>query len=68
MPIVTVQMWQGRTREVKCELISGISEVVCRVLKVPRSAVCVILQEIPRENWGENGRPADAQSESPPAT
>jgi 4-oxalocrotonate tautomerase len=55
MPIVTVQMYDGRTMDQKRELVRGITDIVARVTSNPPDAVHVIIQEVKRENWANGG-------------
>jgi 4-oxalocrotonate tautomerase len=55
MPIVTVQMYDGRSIEQKRELAKDITEVVARVTGNPPDAVHVIIHEVTRENWANGG-------------
>lgn len=55
MPIVTVQMYDGRSMDQKRELVKGITEVVARVTGNVPDAVHVIIQEVHRENWANGG-------------
>jgi 4-oxalocrotonate tautomerase len=55
MPIVTVQMYDGRTLDQKRELVKGITEVVARVTGNVPDAVHVIIEEVKREHWANGG-------------
>ena len=55
MPIVTVQMYDGRSMDQKRELVKGITEVVARVTGNAPDAVHVIIEEVRRENWANGG-------------
>jgi 4-oxalocrotonate tautomerase len=55
MPIVTVQMYEGRSMDQKRELVKGVTEVVARVTGNRPDAVHVIIQEVKRENWANGG-------------
>src|SRR5579864_4139983 len=52
MPIVHVELFEGRTVEQKRELIRGITEVVARTCGVSPDGVHVLINEMSRENWG----------------
>ena len=58
MPIVTVQMWSGRTEEQKAELAKAITDAVVKVAKTTPEATIVIFQDVERENWVQGGVPA----------
>jgi 4-oxalocrotonate tautomerase len=55
MPVVTVQLWEGRTLEQKRALVKAITEAMIEHAAASPDALHVILQEIPRENWGRAG-------------
>lgn len=57
MPVVHVYVWKGLSDEAKRRIISGITKVFAD-LGVPESAVEVLIQEIPKENWGVGGAQA----------
>jgi 4-oxalocrotonate tautomerase len=50
-------MWAGRDEEAKERIIRGITEVFVKE-GVPPEAVTVVIQDVPRENWGMGGSPA----------
>ena len=55
MPVVTVQLWEGRTLEQKRALVEAITAAMVEHAGARPDALHVILQEIPRENWGRAG-------------
>lgn len=52
MPIVHVELFEGRSLEQKRELVRGITEVVARTCGVSPDGVHVLIEEKKRENWG----------------
>lgn len=62
MPHVTVQMLAGRTSQQKKDLIEEVTKAVCDSCRVPTEAVSVVIQELPRENWGRAGLPMSERS------
>jgi 4-oxalocrotonate tautomerase len=52
MPIVHVEMFEGRSVEQKRELVRGITETVARVCGVSADGIHVLINEMSRENWG----------------
>jgi len=56
MPVVTVEMWEGRTDEQKKKLAELVTDAVCETIGCPREAVEVIMREIPRKNWAIGGK------------
>lgn len=55
MPLVTVDIWEGRSIDVKKKLVKEITRVVSEVIGCPESAVEVIIRDIPMHNWGIGG-------------
>ncbi len=55
MPVVTVQMWPGRTTEQKRALVKAITDAMVEHAKAKPEGLHVVLQEIPLENWGRAG-------------
>jgi 4-oxalocrotonate tautomerase len=55
MPVVTVEMWQGRTVEQKKQLVEGITEAFVKI-GTPKEKVTIILKDHPKHNWGEGGK------------
>jgi len=58
MPIVNIGLWAGRDKETKKKLIQEVTKAVCEVVKCPPEAVIVVIQDIPKENWGQKGEQA----------
>lgn len=57
MPIVNIELFDGRTDEMKKELMRKVSSVTAETLKIPLEHVQVILHEIARKNWSRGGVP-----------
>lgn len=55
MPVVTVQLWEGRTLEQKRALVRAITEAMVEHAGAKPDGLHVIIQEIPRENWARAG-------------
>jgi 4-oxalocrotonate tautomerase len=60
MPVVHVYMWSGVSKEAKVRIVKGITKVF-EELGIPSQAVEVIIQEVPKENWGIGGELADVK-------
>jgi len=60
MPVVIVEMWAGRTQEQKKTIIKGITDVFVTV-GTPADAVHVIINDIPKTNWGTGGKVASEE-------
>ena len=55
MPIVKIEMWSGRDAALKAKLIKNVTDTVCETIKCPPEAVIVVIEDIPKENWGQAG-------------
>ncbi|MBM4445327.1 MAG: 4-oxalocrotonate tautomerase [Chloroflexi bacterium] len=55
MPIVTVQMWPGRTQAQKAELARRITEAVVTVVNTTPDATIVVFEDVAKENWAVGG-------------
>lgn len=55
MPVVTIQMWTGRTVEQKRQLVAAITDAMVEHADADPSGLHVIIQEHDRENWGRAG-------------
>lgn len=56
MPLITVQMYEGRSVEQKRELVAALTEAVVRIAKTTPEATQVIIQDVPRQNWAQAGK------------
>jgi 4-oxalocrotonate tautomerase len=57
VPVVIVEMWEGRTPEQKEKLIQGITRAF-EELGVKSERLNIIIHDIPRSNWGIGGKQA----------
>jgi 4-oxalocrotonate tautomerase len=55
MPVVRVEMWEGRSLDQKRKLVRAITEAMIEHAEARPDALHVILYEIPCENWGRGG-------------
>lgn len=58
MPIVNIDMWAGRPAETKKKLIENVTKTVCETIGCPAQAVTVVIRDVPKENWGQDGKQA----------
>lgn len=56
MPVVTVQMWKGRSVAQKRRLVKAITEAMVRHADCKPDHLHVIIQDVPRDSWGRAGR------------
>ena len=54
MPIVIVEMWEGRTHEQKKQLVKGITSAFMKI-GTPQEAVHIVLKDNAKHNWATGG-------------
>jgi 4-oxalocrotonate tautomerase len=57
MPIVNLQILQGRSEEKIAEVIQNITNTVSETLDAPKETIRVIVTEVPKTHWGRAGKP-----------
>jgi len=55
MPVVIVEMWEGRTVEQKKQLAEGITASFAKI-GTPPEAVHIIMKDSPKHNWATAGK------------
>lgn len=55
MPIINVQMLEGRPESIIKDLMKNVTVTVSETLDVPEERVRVLVQEIPKSHWGIGG-------------
>jgi 4-oxalocrotonate tautomerase len=55
MPVVIVEMWEGRTIEQKKTLVAGITEAF-KQIGTPPDKVHIILKDNAKHNWASGGK------------
>lgn len=55
MPVVTVQMWEGRTVDQKRKMATAITNALVEHGNMRPDGLHVIFQEIPVESWARAG-------------
>ena len=61
MPVVIVEMWEGRNAEQKEKLIKAITKAFEEIGVKPES-LSIILHDVPKTNWGTRGQQASKLS------
>lgn len=56
MPIVRIELWEGRTLEQKDALIHEVTKAVEKSIGVKPEEVIVILNEVKKDHWGVGGK------------
>ena len=58
MPIMVVHMMEGRSEEQKAALIKALTDAAVESIGAPIESVRVMIQELPKENFGIAGESA----------
>lgn len=63
MPIVQIQILQGREQKQIQHLIMNVTDAVAKSLEVDTERVRVLVTEIPDTHWGVGGKPKSGVEE-----
>jgi len=55
MPIVRVELWEGRSKDDKKKIAKGITKVLNEIVNCPPQAVEVLFTDVPKDNWAIGG-------------
>lgn len=55
MPVITIQVLEGPTREQKAEIVRDFTNTMVRVLGKNPESTHIVFQEISTESWGQGG-------------
>ncbi|OGO62957.1 MAG: 4-oxalocrotonate tautomerase [Chloroflexi bacterium RBG_19FT_COMBO_47_9] len=55
MPVVIVEMWEGRTVEQKRNLVKAITNAMVEHAGAKPDALHVIIHDVPKESWAKAG-------------
>ena len=61
MPIVQLQILEGRSEEKIAEVIENVTNTISETLDAPIESIRVIVTEIPKTHWGRAGVPISKQ-------
>lgn len=61
MPIIQVNMMEGRTDEQKEAVIREVTEAMIRAVGAPKESVRVLINEMPKQHFGIAGESAKAK-------
>jgi 4-oxalocrotonate tautomerase len=59
MPVIIINMLEGRSAEKKRKLLRKVTEAVVEALEVEPESVRIIINEIPKENFAVAGLPIE---------
>lgn len=55
MPVIRVEMFEGRSLEQKRELVEVMSKEMARITGCSVESIYVVIDEVKKENWGAGG-------------
>lgn len=55
MPVIRVEMFEGRNRETKQQLVEAFTREMVRITGCGEASVNVIITDVAKENWGLGG-------------
>ena len=55
MPIVQIEMFEGRTLEQKRALVEKVTEAICETVNTSKDNVSIIIREMSKENYSKGG-------------
>jgi 4-oxalocrotonate tautomerase len=55
MPIVRVEMWEGRSVEQKRRLVREVTSLVADIIDCDPTTVRILIDDYPRDNWAVGG-------------
>ena len=56
MPIIRLEMWEGRTEEQKRELVEVLTRETARIAQCDEASIYVVIEDVKKGNWGAGGR------------
>lgn len=56
MPVVHIEMFEGRTIEQKKNLVKKVTTALVETINCPEEAVIIIIKELPKTNWATGGK------------
>ena len=62
MPVVTIDMFEGRTIDQKKRLVEGVTSAITTALDVSPDAVQIIIRDVPKHNLATGGKLASEVS------
>jgi 4-oxalocrotonate tautomerase len=55
VPVIIVELWEGRSPEQKRELVKAFTKAMVEIAGSKPDHLHVIFHDVPKESWGRNG-------------
>ncbi|CCQ94336.1 putative enzyme [[Clostridium] ultunense Esp] len=65
MPFITIKMLEGRSPELKKELVEKVTAVVAETLAVPKDRIHLFLEDMKPDTYGHGGVLASERNKTP---
>lgn len=59
MPVITVEMFEGRTRQQREAFVKAVTKATVEILKAPEEQTWIIFREQPKSHWAIGGKLCD---------
>ena len=59
MPVITVEMFEGRTRQQRADFAREVTKLAVEVLKAPLDHTWIVFKEHPKSYWAMGGKLCD---------
>lgn len=56
MPIIRVELFEGRTVEQKRELVAALTRETARIAGCAEESIYIVIDDVKKENWGAGGK------------
>ena len=56
MPIIRIEMWEGRSIEQKRELVEVYTREMARISGCGTDSIYIVIDDVKKENWGAGGK------------
>jgi 4-oxalocrotonate tautomerase len=55
MPVIIVELWEGRSPDQKRRLVKAFTEAMVEIANASPEHLHIIFHDVPKESWGRNG-------------
>ncbi|MBY0572123.1 MAG: 4-oxalocrotonate tautomerase [Undibacterium sp.] len=56
MPIIRVEMWEGRSLDQKRQLVATLTRETALITGCSEDSIYIIIDDVKKENWGAGGQ------------
>jgi 4-oxalocrotonate tautomerase len=57
MPLIEITMIEGRSPEMKKELMKNVTNTVAETINAKKETIRIVIREVPKEHWAVGGVP-----------